>query len=103
MESFLVAKALNLFYVVKIQYISNNLFGFSGIRSFYVPQHVKKNDNYVFFYCSNFKIIEFDENSEIEEINLSMFRYTPNLKIMIPSNSKKIIIRIFHYNTKSKN
>lgn len=62
-------------------------------QCFVVPSSVKKIDNKAFIFSRGLAVIEFEDNSEIGVIDLSWFRYSPKLVIMIPFNSKKISVK----------
>ena len=87
----------------ELQIIEKYSFNESKIHSFTVSQHVKKICEGAFANCMNLKIIEFDDNSEIDFIHGKAFKgswqilvtCSPNLSDRIKSVlklSSKIII-----------
>lgn len=65
--------------------IGEKSFNMSGLISFSFPPKVKQIVDEMFAFCRDLKVVEIQENSEIELINLSAFNYCTNdLVLMIP-------------------
>lgn len=75
----------------KLEVIGNNAFACSMLQSISIPRHVKIIDKEAFCDCLSLKIIEIQEDSELESFGMYIFEEPINVIIMIPVDFQGLI------------
>ena len=75
----------------KLKVIGNNAFACSMLQSISIPRHVKIIDKEAFCDCLSLKIIEIQEDSDLDSFGMYIFEEPINVIIMIPVDFQGLI------------
>ena len=79
-----------------IKIIQSYSLKFTNLHEITFPKHLKIIGNGAFKFYNNLKIIQFPEDSEIEEIGMNAFTECPIKTFSVPNNLKRIGERAFY-------